>query len=211
MIRLGEKLYQERTRKGLTLEEVAKATRIRMTFLSSIEKSEYSKLPSSAYAYGFARNYIHYLGLPEDELLALFRREYGGEREVKVLPESFAKSQDFPLHKIKFDQTVKIILVLCIIFLGYIGFQYRYAIFAPSLEVLSPKENAEVLSQVVTVEGKTDPNSIVFVNSDSASVDDKGYFKKTVAVFSGKTTITVKAVSHFGKEKIIDRHIEVRD
>ena len=210
MIRLGQKLQEERIKKGLTLEEVAKATKIRITFLSSIEKGEYDLLPSSTYAYGFARNYIQFLGLPEGELLALFRREYGGEKAVKVLPEGLSKSGDFPLHRIKFGQSVKIIIPLFLFFLGYIGFQYRYAIFAPPLDVSSPKENMVVPSQIVIVEGKTDPNSTVFINSDPVTVDDRGYFKKNVSVFSGKATITVKAVSHFGKEKTLERHIEVR-
>ena len=116
----------------------------------------------------------------------------------------------FSFGNFKFDQTVKIIVVLFIFFLGYMGFQYRYAILPPPLEIMAPKENSTALSQVVIVEGKTDSNSTVFINGDSVTVDDNGKFKKTIAVFSGKTTITVKAVSHFGKEKILTRHIVVK-
>ncbi len=49
MITAGQKLYEERIRRGLTLEEIARATKIRSSFLSAIEKGEYKKLPSSAY------------------------------------------------------------------------------------------------------------------------------------------------------------------
>ena len=52
MIRVGQLLRDERVRKRLTIEEVAKATKIRTNFLSAIEKGEYKKLPSSAYAQG---------------------------------------------------------------------------------------------------------------------------------------------------------------
>ena len=210
MIHLGEKLHEERIRRGLSLEEVSKATKIRASFLSSIEKGEYNKLPSSTYAHGFVRNYIHFLGLPEEEFLALFRREYGGEEDVKVLPEGLPKTEDFPLHKIKFGQTLKVILFLFLIFLGYIGFQYRYAVLAPPLEILAPKENTVVSSQVVIVEGKTDPNSTIFVNNDSVSVDNKGYFKKTITLFLGSVTVSIKAVNRFGKETTLIRHIEVK-
>lgn len=211
MIRLGERLYEERIRRGLTLEDVERAIKIRSSFLSAIEKGEYNKLPSSTYAHGFVRNYIQFLGLPkEEELLALFRREYGGEEDVRVLPEGLPKSEDFPLYKIKFGQTVKVVLFIFLAFLGYIGFQYRYAIFPPPLEILSPKEGEQLVSQAVTVSGKTDPNATVLVNSDSTTVDHKGYFTKTITLFSGKTTITIRATSRFGKEKIVERHIEVK-
>ena len=210
MINLGEKLHEERTKQGLSLEEVAKATKIRVSFLSAIEKGEYHKLPSSTYAHGFVRNYVQFLGLPEKETLALFRREYGLEKDVRVLPEGLSKREDFPLRKIKFGQTIGIVLFLFVALLTYIAFQYRYALFSPPLEIVTPKENAIVMSQEIEVVGKTDSNSTVAVNGDPVSIDTKGYFKKTINVFLGKTTIIVKAVSGFGKEKTLLRHIEVR-
>jgi len=41
MLHVGEKLREERTRKGHTLEEISKATKIRLSFLQAIEKGEY--------------------------------------------------------------------------------------------------------------------------------------------------------------------------
>lgn len=210
MIHLGKRLHEERIKKGITLEDVSKATKIRPSFLLALEKGEYGKLPSSAYAYGFVKNYIHFLGLEEEELLALFRREYGGEKEIKVLPEGLSKNEDFPINKIKFGPTVKIVSFLFLILLAYIGFQYRYAVILPPLEILVPKENAVVSSQEVTVEGKTDPNSTVYVNNETASVDKDGNFKKTINVFPGKTKIIIKAVNNFNKTTILERHIEVK-
>src|SRR5579871_1222382 len=98
MIRLGQWLSDERHRKGLTLEEVAKATKIKTAFLAYIEAGEYSLLPSSAYAQGFVKNYASFLGLPVKETLALFRREYAGENPVSVLPESLAKKRYISRH-----------------------------------------------------------------------------------------------------------------
>ena len=73
MVHVGEKLSEERIRRGLTLEEVAKATKIRASFLQAIEKGEYKKLPSGTYVHGFVRNYAKFLGLPEYEILSLFK------------------------------------------------------------------------------------------------------------------------------------------
>ena len=79
MIRAGEKLREERLKKHLTLEEVSRATKIKESFLLAIEKGEYKKLPPATYAQGFVRNYAGFLGMPEQEILAIFRREYDEE------------------------------------------------------------------------------------------------------------------------------------
>lgn len=210
MIHAGIKLYEERARKKLTLEEVSKATKIKLSFLLAIETGEYVRLPSSTYAHGFVRNYAKFLGLPENEILALFKREYDGEKFVKVLPEGLLKHDDFPLKRIKLAQAFKILILIFIALLIYIIFQYRSAIFNPSLSISSPKENSIVLSQKVAVVGKTDSNSTVFVNNETASLDKNGNFKKTVNVFLGKGKIVVKAINNFNKSTVLERHIEVK-
>ena len=209
MIRAGQKLKEQRLTKELTIDQVSKETKIKASYISAIEKGEYQKLPASTYIIGFVRNYAKYLDLSEQEILALFRREFDEEKAFAVLPEGLVK-EDFPLYRIRLADTAKIIILLVIILLGYILFQYRYAIINPPLEVLAPTEGTVISSRTITISGKTDPNATVFVNSDNVSLDSDGNFKKSINVFPGKTIIRVKAINYFGKEKIIERHIEVR-
>jgi len=210
MVHVGERFYEERIKRGYTLEEVSKATKIRSSFLLAIEKGEYKKLPSSTYVYGFVRNYARFLGLPEHEILALFKREYDEENFLKVLPEGFTKNDDFSLSKFKITQTLKVLPLIFIVLLVYIIFQYRSAIFNPSLSVSSPRENSVISSQAVAVIGKTDSNATVFINSELAVLDKDGNFKKTVNIFPGKAKITIKSVNSFNRVTILERHIEVK-
>lgn len=210
MTRLGEKFYEERRRQGFSLDDVEKAIKIKTSFLSAIEQGEYQKLPSSTYAQGFVRNYGKFLGLPENEILAMFRREFDEDRVFKVLPEGLAKKEEFPIKRIKFTQSLKIIFLLIIVLVGYILFQYRSAFIKPSLNVSTPKENSKVFSQTIEVSGKTDSNVTVFINNEAASLDSDGNFKKTITVFSGKSIIVIKAVNKFGKENVIERQVEVK-
>ena len=209
MIRVGQKLREQRVTKGLTVEEVSKATKIRASYLLAIEKGEYQKLPASTYIQGFVRNYAKYLNLKEEEVLAIFRREFDEEKTFKILPEGLVK-EDFPIKRIRLADTAKIIILLAIILLGYILFQYRFAIISPPLEISTPSDGAIVLSRTIAVSGKTDPNATVFVNNDNVSLDSDGNFKKSINVFPGKTTIKVLAINRFGKETIMERHIEVK-
>jgi len=209
MVRVGQRLRAERIKKGLTLEEVSKATKIKSSFLLAIEKGEYDKLPPATYAQGFVRNFASFLGIPEREILALFRREYVEEKVVRVLPEGLLKREDFPLKRFRLQQTAKLIIFVFIILVSYILFQYRYAIIDPPLKIDSPKEGAVVSSQTITVAGSTDPNASLFVNNDSVSLDNKGNFKKVITVFTGKTTIAIKVINYFGRETVLERHIDV--
>ncbi|MDP3987585.1 MAG: helix-turn-helix domain-containing protein [Candidatus Levybacteria bacterium] len=210
MVNVGQKLYEERVKKGLTLEEIEKAIKIKASFLSAIEKGEHKKLPSSAYAYGFVRNYAEFLGLPKNEILALFRREFDEEKVFKVLPEGLAKPSEFPIKRIKVQQAGVIIFFVFLAFLGYIIFQYRSAFINPGIEIFSPKESQVISSRQVGVYGKTDPNATIYVNDNSVSLDQDGVFKKNLDLFPGKTTITIKAVNRFGRETSVQRHIEIK-
>lgn len=210
MIRAGQRLYDERVKKGLSLEDISKATRIRFSYLSAIEKGEYEELPSSTYAQGFVRNYAKHLGLNEEEILGLFRREFNEEKIFRILPEGLDRKEEFSIHGAKIQNTLLVVISLVVILFAYILFQYRYAIISPSLEVDFPKEGAVVSSQTITVLGKTDSNSTVFINNEPSIVGSDGSFKKTITVFSGETKITIKAINSFGKQKTIERHIEVK-
>ena len=210
MIHAGERLREEREKKNLSLEEVSRATKIRPSFLTAIEKGDYNKLPSGTYAHGFVRNYAKYLGLRDNELLALFKREYDEEKYLKVLPEGLVRRGDFPIRKIIFNRTFKIIIVIFVALIAYLVFQFRAAIFNPSLDVLSPKENEVVNTLDIMVTGKTDPNSTIYINDEVASLDKKGNFTKTINVFPGTETITIKAVNNFNKTTIVERKIEVK-
>ena len=66
---LGSQLRAAREAKGLSLEQVFKATRIKISYLEALESNRSGALPGLAQARGFVRTYANYLGL-EGETLA---------------------------------------------------------------------------------------------------------------------------------------------
>jgi len=63
---IGERLARERHRRGLSLEAVAAATRIRAGHLAAIERGDLAALPGPVYARGYVRGYAAYLGIPAE-------------------------------------------------------------------------------------------------------------------------------------------------
>ena len=199
-----------RLEKGLTLKDVSKGTKIKIEFLEHIEEGEYNKLPSVSYAYGFVRNYAGFLGIPEKEIMPLFKREFDEEKVYRVLPRSFEKTEEFSVSRLRIRQTVAILVIAFILFLGYILFQYRYAFIDPPLDIISPAKNFTISSSQVTIVGKTDPNVTVYVGMGLVSVDQDGTFKKTINVFPGETIIQIRVVNKFSRETDKQLKIEIK-
>lgn len=200
MTTAGEKLKEARLERRLTLEDVSKTTKIKESFLKAIEEGDYQNLPSVAYAQGFVRNYANAVELSENEILALFRREFDEDQYLRVLPRGFEKTDEFPIRRFRIRQTVLIFGLAFLFIVGFIIFQYRSAFLDPSLEIYSPKEGESISSSTVRVNGKTEVNSTVFVNEFPVTVGANGAFNKIITVFPGKTSITIKTVNQFGKE-----------
>lgn len=68
----SQDLRSERERRGVTLEEIARATKFRRPLLAALEAGDVSKLPSGLYARGMLRGYAAAVGLPAEPLLAQF-------------------------------------------------------------------------------------------------------------------------------------------
>jgi cytoskeleton protein RodZ len=70
MSSVGETLRSERVRRGLTLEQISRETKISSRFLDAIENEQYDRLPGGVFAKSFVRQYARALGLDAEELAA---------------------------------------------------------------------------------------------------------------------------------------------
>ena len=52
-VEIGRLLEQKRKERGLSLEEVEQATKIRKRYLAGLEREDYAILPDAVYARGF--------------------------------------------------------------------------------------------------------------------------------------------------------------
>lgn len=73
---LGERLKQAREAKKYTIAEVAAQLRLTKDIVSYLENQEWERLNGRTYARGYFASYVKFLGLPYDEMLAVFNLEY---------------------------------------------------------------------------------------------------------------------------------------
>ncbi len=69
---VGQRLRDAREARGLSLDEIEAATRIRRRYLEALEAEAFDQLPAPAYAKAFLRSYASHLGLPIEDLLGMY-------------------------------------------------------------------------------------------------------------------------------------------
>ena len=80
----GEHLKREREMRGVSLDEIAAATRIARRFLQAIENELWDQLPGGVFNRGFVRAMAHYLGLDEESIVAEYALAVGDRPSVPV-------------------------------------------------------------------------------------------------------------------------------
>lgn len=91
--KLADLLRETRVSKGLSLEEVAEITRVRVTYLEAIEQAAYDVLPSRAFAIGYIKAFARALDLDEESLADLYKRE-SDEGHIKLQAPMGASLED---------------------------------------------------------------------------------------------------------------------
>src|SRR5688572_6627665 len=69
---VGAYLREMRETRGVSLEEIARVTRVTSSYLYALEADDYDSLPVPVFTRGFIRAYCQALGIPSDEAMALF-------------------------------------------------------------------------------------------------------------------------------------------
>jgi cytoskeletal protein RodZ len=91
MASFGEKLRHEREMRGITLREIADATKISVRFLQALEEGRLDVLPGGLFPRAFVKQYATFLGLDTASLLEQFAAVHGEpvveHRRPAPLPE----------------------------------------------------------------------------------------------------------------------------
>ena len=69
---IGERLRNARTARGLTLDDIEAATRIKQHYLDALEREAWDELPGATYVRGFLASYARQLGISVDEILGMY-------------------------------------------------------------------------------------------------------------------------------------------
>src|SRR5687767_1335438 len=86
MSSVGSYLRELRERRGVSLEEISRTTRVGRSYLEALEAGEFGKLPAPVFTRGFVVAYCQALGVSSDEALTRFLGHTASVPDTKVEP-----------------------------------------------------------------------------------------------------------------------------
>lgn len=202
---IGTHLKLARIRKKLSRVKLEGRTKVRSSFIKAIEDENWEILPDYPVVVGFVKSISQTLGLDKDSAMALLRRDYP-PKKLNPNPKPDVADKFSWSPKATFISGVVVVSVLI---LGYLVFQYINYIRPPQLEIYYPLEGENINRSVIKVEGKTDEDTSVFVNNQPALVSDDGYFWTEIGVERATERVEIVAKTRSGKETRITREINV--
>ncbi len=119
----GETLKREREMRGVSLDEIAAATRISTRFLHALENEQWEKLPGGVFNRGFVRAVARYLGMDEEALIAEYALATRDQPQVAVWAEKTPTAK----HARRWRRTALAILLLAVAVAGGWLLWQRYA------------------------------------------------------------------------------------
>lgn len=116
---LGSVIAKARKDAGLSIEELAQATNLRVTLLREIEKDDFSHCGGDTYARGHVRNMAKNLKADEKEFLRLYDEEQGIEKRTMedLLVEYNVMRQPDGARKVSW----KVLVAISVASLGIVG------------------------------------------------------------------------------------------
>lgn len=114
---VGQYLRKEREKRNVSLDAVAKVTRITRENLQALEKDDFQVISAPVFVRGFLRNYANYLGLDPKEVIA----RYDSQTDLLPVPQD----KEPPPTPRKENPIFKTLLFLSILLVG-VAFSFYY-------------------------------------------------------------------------------------
>jgi cytoskeleton protein RodZ len=131
---IGERLRAAREEKGLSLEDIARQTRIPIRHLQHIERGEWEALPAATYSVGFARSYANAVGLDGPAIGTELREQLGVARGGGPAAASYYEPAD-PARVPPRSLAIAAALLALILVAGYLAWRSN-AVEDPPAEAL---------------------------------------------------------------------------
>ncbi len=202
---LGLLLKKRREELELSLDKVARDTKIRRQYLDYLESGSYDRLRDDIYTRGYVKNYADYLGLETAPILLLYRKERDARREGLKL-RGGDKNQKIgltPIDSPRWIITPRSFVILCIsgflgLILAYLVWQFVGLAAAPKISLDNSSEET-VNTTVAYVGGHVNEGAEVSINGSPILTNGSGAFREQVALVAGANEIKITAKNKLGK------------
>jgi cytoskeletal protein RodZ len=165
----GEELRREREIRGISLKEIADATKISKRFLEAIERNDHRTLPAPVFTRGFVREYARYLGLNTEEIVNRYNFAAAGDDRIEksahlerlvqppVIQREPAKKKGIPPPYARIDRNVYLLVIIVAALVGVAWWALQHKRAESEIRAESTLPPANVPKRVVKMTTQTAP------------------------------------------------------
>jgi len=153
---VGERLKAAREEKGLSLDDVARQTRIPIRHLEHIEKGEWDALPAITYSVGFARSYANAVGLDGPAVGAELREQLGGARSNVAGPAAYYEPAD-PARVPPRSIAIVAAIIAVLLVAGYLFWRHQAVGNAPDAAQIADRQTPADQPQAAPAQPRAAP------------------------------------------------------
>ena len=213
-VSLGEQLRQYREQAGMSVEQVARESKVALRYVRALEESDWQAFSAKVYARGAVRRVAHVLkDADADALIAATGREWditlgGGEKSGAPAPRAVAGARRFTVTPrrlgvaVAAGATVLLILFLAVRLIAFTA--------APGLAIYRPADETRFASSTLEVAGRTEKESSLTVNGRELTLDEQGGFDEKIELPQGVNELHFISRNRFGKTQTAVRNILVK-
>ncbi len=205
---IGGKLRSLRKRQGISLEQVARNTKVQKKYLEAIERDAFSELPDQQVALRVLATFATALNGDPAYFAARFQDEAGmcfATPTLLKLPRQ--RTRKIMLLRWRSFAFAGVLSALATAVLIYLGFQILALTAAPNLLVDSPGKDMETTSQFLEVTGQTEKEAQITVNNNVVVTDPTGRFTHKITLERGHNQVVITARRKFGKSRTEERNV----
>ena len=183
---VGERLRLAREAKKITIAEVVAELRLTKENVVYLESDQWDKLHGRPYARGYFSNYVNFLGLPHDEMLALFNMEY---TSTEPSIDGFKRAEDSEQSGIVFGWIKGLLLLAILGAATWFGYQYwlemqnKLSQADNTVNSSLPDSDNEQTNNDGFSESIIEPEPLPILQSEPISniVPEKSYLEETIS------------------------------
>ncbi len=206
---IGHHLKNARRALGLSIDEIAQATKIRKPLLLALERSAFQEIEEPFYRTLIIKTYSEYVGLDWRDMQSEYEREsaYVSRRPSHEIGggSGVGRSELWVASRIAKNTILTSALLGAGAYLTFLAF---VAIQPPTLSVQNPTQNFASQSRTLLVRGAASGGeSDIRINGQQVVAKGDGSFEQEMTLSSGVNVITVAAAKKYSKESVVTRTV----
>jgi len=193
---------------GLSIDEIAEATKIRKPLLLAIEQSALHEIAEPFYRTLILKTYSEYVGLDWHDIQTEYNRESAylsstvSSRTVNTA--GIQRSELWVATRMIKNFLLGFVLISAGAYVAFLAFA---AFQPPSLVVQNPPNNFESTSNTAVVKGAVSGESDIRINGQRVLKKGDGSFEQAVTLSSGMNVIQIAAAKKYSKESVVTRTV----